>query len=393
MTTYDTVNMPGRDTIADTRYMNQAIRLARRGLGWVEPNPMVGCVIVRDGRVIGQGYHRRFGDEHAEAAALGDCAARGETPGGSDVYVSLEPCTHHAKTPPCTNALIRAGVGRVVIAMPDPFEKVSGRGIEKLRRAGMAVEVGVGGDEAVRLNEAYLKRTATALPWVIAKWAQTLDGGIATPTGDSRWISNEQSRRIVHQLRARVDAIIVGAGTAATDDPMLTARGVPVARVARRVVIDPTLRTSADAKLLQTIDSGHPVTIAVSEQLVVEAPDRVRQLVERGVEIVGLAACANRPDELDWRALLSHLAAARSATNVLVEGGGRTIGSLIAQHMADELLVFTCPILLGDAAARRPAEGLVRPAIGDADRLRLQKVRRVGDDVMLRYKFANVEHD
>jgi len=214
--------------------MRRALALAERGRGRVEPNPLVGCVIVKMGRVVGEGFHRRFGGPHAEVIALNRAgrAARGAT-----AYVTLEPCCHHGKTGPCTDALIRAGVKRVVTACRDPFKKVAGKGIAQLHRAGITVEVGLLRVEAQSLNAPFFKRVTTGLPWVIAKWAMTLDGAISSgKKGPSRWISGPQSRRMVHELRARVDAILIGIGTALADDPLLTARGVKVRRVARRVV-------------------------------------------------------------------------------------------------------------------------------------------------------------
>ncbi len=222
----------------DTQQMQRAIALARRGEGFVEPNPMVGCVLVRDGNVVGEGWHQRFGGPHAEVVAL---QAAGGDARGATAYVSLEPCCHHGKTPPCTQALIDAGVARVVIAMHDSFAEVAGGGVKQLREAGIEVTVGLLDDEARQLNAPYLKLIEQGRPWVIAKWAMTLDGRIASKTGSSQWISGEASRAIGHGLRGRVDAIIVGRGTAAADDPLLTTRlsdGNKPPRTATRVVFE-----------------------------------------------------------------------------------------------------------------------------------------------------------
>ena len=219
--------------------MRLALRLAAQGEGWVEPNPMVGCILVRDGERIGQGFHRRFGGPHAEVEALRDC----DDPRASTAYVTLEPCCHHGKTPPCTEALLRAGVVRVVVATEDPFPRVAGGGVRQLRNSGVDVTVGVLASEARELIAPYLKRVATGRPWVIAKWATTLDGKIATVTGESQWITGDASRQEVHRLRGRVDAIAVGMGTVEADDPRLTARPVDASgqavtppRIANRVV-------------------------------------------------------------------------------------------------------------------------------------------------------------
>src|SRR5262249_11888135 len=198
-----------------------ALHRAGRGRGGAEPNPLVGAVVVRDGKVVGEGWHRRYGEAHAEVNAL---AAAGEAARGATLYVTLEPCCHHGKTPPCTDAVLRAGIARVVAAMSDPFPQVSGQGTAQLRAAGVSVEVGLGEKEARRLNAPYLKLLATGRPYVHAKWAMTLDGKIATRTGDSKWISNRASRARVHELRGRMDAILVGIGTALAGDPLLTAR-------------------------------------------------------------------------------------------------------------------------------------------------------------------------
>src|SRR5688500_7305813 len=222
-----------RDAGADRAHMRRALALARRGWGRTAPNPMVGAVVVRDGVVVGEGWHAEFGGDHAEVMALREA---GERARGATLYVTLEPCCHHGKTPPCTKAVIAARVGRVVCAMADPFPRVAGDGIAELRSTGIAVAIGVCEAEARVLNAPYLTLLGKGRPWVIAKWAMSLDGRIATRTGDSKWISGEASRRLVHELRGRVDAVMVGSGTALADDPLLTARP-PGPRTAARVVL------------------------------------------------------------------------------------------------------------------------------------------------------------
>lgn len=366
----------------DAALMKRALELAERGRGWVEPNPVVGAVLARGGEVVGEGWHRRFGGPHAEVEALADARARGVDPAGLTMVVTLEPCAHHGKTPPCADALVAAGVGRVVAAMVDPFGEVSGRGIERLRSAGVVVEVGVLEAEARRVNAPFVKRVTTGLPYVIAKWAQTVDGKIATATGDSRWISGEASRRRVHELRARVDAIVAGVGTVATDDPSLTARGVEVRRVARRVVVDPRLRSPEDAKLLG--DGGPAVTIAHERREgdagLARARDRLRAL---GAELVPLSErCGHR---LDLRPLLAHLVSAHGATNVLAEGGAGLLGSLFEQDLVDELHVYVAPKLIGDREAPSAVDGLPCARVEEAKRLVLTGVERIGADVLLTY--------
>src|SRR6516164_5470676 len=244
--------------MSDRDWMMRALALAERGRGHVEPNPLVGAVVVRDGRLIGEGWHQRYGQAHAEVNAL---AAAGDAARGATLYVTLEPCCHFGKTPPCTDAVLRAGIRRVVAAMPDPFPAVAGKGAELLRQAGVTVEFGVGEAEARRLNAPYLKLLATGRPWVHAKWAMTLDGKIATRSGDSRWISNEASRRRVHELRGRMPAIIAGLGTVLADNPQLTARP-PGPRTPLRVILDSQGRIHDDSILVQTAHETPTIVVA-----------------------------------------------------------------------------------------------------------------------------------
>ena len=383
---YHVARMAEPATDSEQRFMGRALRLAKRGQGRVEPNPMVGCVLARDDRVLAEGYHRRFGGAHAEVEALDQCRSRGTDPAGCTVFVSLEPCAHHGKTPPCTDALIEARVSRVHVAIEDPAPHASGRGLAKMRDAGIDVRVGMCDVEARQLNEPFFRCVTTGRPWVITKWAQTLDGAIATSGGDSQWISNEQSRRLVHRLRARVDAIVVGVGTVLADDPLLTARGVPVRRRARRVVLDPRLRLPDDARLVRTLDESNPVTIAVQQDLLADRPERMEQLASRGVEFVGLPATAEEGRHLELEPLLKHLWEARFATNVLVEGGSRLLGSIFQQGLVDQVIAFVAPKVLADADSPGPIGGAAKTLIRDAHSLELRSIRRVGDDVVVDYR-------
>ncbi len=232
----------------DETWMRKAVELAERGRGHVEPNPLVGAIIVRDGRAVGEGWHQQYGQAHAEVNAL---AAAGDAAHGATLYVTLEPCCHHGKTPPCTDAVLHAGIARVVAALADPFPLVAGQGAARLRSAGVAVEFGVCADLARRQNAPYLKLLAAGRPYIHAKWAMTLDGKIATRTGDSQWISSDASRRVVHELRGRMDGILVGIGTALADDPLLTARP-PGPRTATRVILDAQARLPLDCRLVRT---------------------------------------------------------------------------------------------------------------------------------------------
>ena len=369
----------------DEAWMWQALALAECGRGHVEPNPLVGCVLVKDGREIGRGFTAPYGGPHAEAVALEDAKQRGEETSGATCYITLEPCSHFGKTPPCADALVEAHISRAVIALADPFDLVAGRGISRLREAGVEVITGVCEPRAREINEPYLKRIATGLPWVTLKWASTLDGRIATQQGDSRWISSAASRKRVHELRARADAIMVGVGTVLADDPMLTARDVDVRRIARRVVVDPELRTPPQTQLTLGSEPGSPpITFAIDEHVANGPGQRIHDYRDHGLEIVPLP---QRPDHhLDLEPLLRHLVAAHNATNILVEGGAGLVGSLLKQGLADQLLIFIAPKLLGDPNALSAVTGFTRNNIQEATQLTLRHVERIEDDVMLDYR-------
>ncbi len=343
------------------QWMQRALALAARGEGYVEPNPLVGCVLVgsseagaNDEVLLGEGYHARFGQAHAEQAALEDARQRGHTAQlvGATAYVTLEPCCHHGKTPPCTTAFIEAGIARVVTAKLDPFPLVAGQGVAALRAAGVSVEVGVEQAVAEQLLAPYLKRLRQQRPWVIAKWAMSLDGKLATHTGQSQWISCETSRARVQELRGRVDAIVVGSRTALADNPRLTARTPQVPpRTALRVVLDSQLQLPLDSLLART---AREVPV-----LLVAGPDaplgKAEQLRALGCQ-VHLSPHADRQRRLD--SLLEHLACHYEATNVLVEGGGELLGSLLELRQIDQCEVFIAPKLIGGQSAPSPIGGL-----------------------------------
>lgn len=355
----------------DEAWMRRALELAARGRGAVEPNPMVGAVVVRDGACVGEGYHQAYGGPHAEIHAL---AAAGEAARGSTLYVTLEPCCHFGKTPPCTDAVLAAGVHRVVAAMADPFPAVAGQGAEKLRGAGVAVAFGICEAEARWLNAPYLKLLRTGRPFVHAKWAMTLDGKIATRSGDSKWISNEASRRIVHGIRGRVDAVVVGIGTALADDPLLTARP-PGPRLATRVVLDGAARLPLESQLVRTAREV-PVLVAVDAA----APeDRVEALRRTGCEGVRLPRASGRPGVGE---LLDTLGK-RRWTNILVEGGGEVLGSFLDAGEIDEVSVFVAPRLAGGVDARGPVLGRGVERMAEAMRLARWQVESVEGDVYL----------
>ncbi len=359
----------------DTWHMEQALCLAERGRGLVEPNPMVGCVVVQGCEIIGEGFHRRFGEAHAEVEALSVAGARAK---GATLVVTLEPCCHYGKTPPCTEAILNAGIKRVVVAMRDPFPKVAGGGIAALQTAGVEVTVGVCETQARKLNAPYLKRLQTGRPWVIAKWAMTLDGRIATHTGSSRWISGEESRQIVHQLRSRVDAIMVGRETARADDPMLTARlpkGEVPLRTATRIVVDTRGLLTSQSNLVKTARDV-PVLVAVGTNIYSKDAKR---LEKAGCE---LFCCTSETHAGRLGELLDELGR-REMTNVLVEGGGKLLGGLLDTRQMDEVYAFVAPKLVGGEAAPNPIGGEGISLMENALRLDDSRWQTVGSDVCL----------
>ncbi len=358
--------------MAEEAWMARAIALAERGRGSVEPNPLVGAVVVREGVCVGEGWHERYGGPHAEVRAL---EAAGAAARGATLYVTLEPCCHFGKTPPCTDAVLRAGVGRVVAAMADPFPQVAGRGAAILREAGVVVDVGVGEGSARRLNAPYLKLLATGRPYVHLKWAMTLDGKIATRTGDSRWISNSASRGRVHELRGRMDAVIVGVGTALADDPALTARPAGP-RVASRVVFDSGGRLPSTSRLAATARET-PTIVFVAADAAVE---QLRRLEALGCEVLKVPTTSGRPEVT---AVLAELGR-RRFTNVLVEGGGHLLGSFFDAGEADELHVFIGQKAFGGREALSPVGGIGCGTVADAWKWSGGEVEVLDGDVYVR---------
>jgi diaminohydroxyphosphoribosylaminopyrimidine deaminase/5-amino-6-(5-phosphoribosylamino)uracil reductase len=332
---------------------------------------MVGCVIARGAEIVGEGWHRRFGLAHAEVEALKIAGSRARE---ATLYVTLEPCCHQGKTPPCTRAMLAAGVARVVAAMSDPFAQVAGGGLAELRAAGLEVQTGVLESDARKLNAPYLKLLAAGRPWIVAKWAMTLDGKLAARTGDSRWISCEASRQVAHQLRGRMDAVIVGRGTAAADDPLLTARP-PGPRTAVRVVVDTRASLATESQLVRT--ARHvPVLVAVGKESA--AADR------RRIESAGCAVllCAGATPQARLESLFDELGK-RRMTNVMVEGGSRLLGSLFDARLIDEVHVFIAPKLAGGEAAPGPIAGRGVETIAAALVLEDIAVQQIGSDVYL----------
>ncbi len=337
--------------------MERALRLAARGAGRTAPNPMVGAVLVRDGHRIGEGYHHGAGLAHAEVLALRQA---GERARGATLYCTLEPCNHTGRTPPCTDALIAAGVARVVVAMTDPDPRVQGRGVAALRQADIPVEVGPGGARARHLNRWYITARTLGRPRVLYKWAETLDGAVATASGDARWVSADAARAEVHRLRHRLDAVLVGVGTVLADDPLLTVRLVP-GRDPLRVVADRQARTPVSARVL-------PALVCVGPDA---PPDRVDALRRAGAEI----AQAATPEEL-----LAELAR-RGCLGVLLEGGPTLAGAFWRAGLIDEVAVAVAPRVLGPG--RPPFLGEGPATMAEALALREMRVRRLGPDLWL----------
>lgn len=352
----------------DAALMARALRLAERGRYSTHPNPCIGCVIVKDGNIVAEAWHRRTGEPHAEILALGQA---GDAARGATVFVNLEPCCHHGRTPPCAGALIDAGVSKVFAAMEDPNPQVAGGGVEYLRGGGVDVHVGLLAAQAERLNRGFLKRMREGRPWVIVKTAASMDGRTATRVGESQWITGEAARADVHRMRARSSAIVTGSGTVLADDPLLTARMEGLERQPLRVVADSRLRTPVDAALL-----GAPGSTVIATA--VEDEPSWRSLEAAGAELVCLPDANGR---VDLDALLQHLCE-REVNEVLVEAGPGLAGAMLQARLVDELVTYLAPVLLGDAGRGMfHLPGLDR--LQDHLALEIQDVRAIGADLRL----------
>lgn len=369
----------------DLAFMEQAVVLARNGLGRVDPNPLVGCVVVKDSKVIGEGWHHAFGCPHAEREALADCRQRGNDPRGAIVYVTLEPCCHAGKTPPCTDALIESGIARVVVGSPDPNPLVAGKGVDQLRVAGVQVEEGVARAACDSLNKAFFKHVVTGMPRVTAKWAMTLDGKVATRTGASRWITGPEARMRVHQDRASTMAVLAGVGTVLADDPLLTCRlegqDASCVRQPVRVVLDSHLRTPLDSALVRSAADG---TAPLLLYALCEDANRAQAYEGFGCEVVSFA---KGPSHVDVRAVLADLGA-RGINSVIVEGGPSVLGAFFDQGLVDAVQVYVAPKVFGGKAAPSPVAGL--GVVLPDDGLRLDDVRftRLGADLLIEGEVA-----
>ncbi len=351
-------------------YMERALSLARVALGKTSPNPAVGAVIAREGVIIGEGYTQPPGSAHAEVVALRQAGKQNR---GATMYVTLEPCCHFGRTPPCTQAIIEGGIAEVHIATLDPNPQVAGKGKAMLEGAGIKTLLGEHEEEAREINEAYIKFITTGRPFVTVKFAMSLDGKLATGTGDSRWISSEESRQFVHRLRLASDAIMVGVNTIIADDPRLTAReGQKEEKYPLRVIVDSKARTLPTAQIFK--EPG--ITIVATT---VAAPDRVKKLKKAGAEVVEFSS---REGLVDLEELIRELGR-REFINVLVEGGGTLLGSLFEQRLVDKVVAFIAPMIIGGEEAKLAVGGKGAEKIAQALRLSHVKVERFGDDVMI----------
>lgn len=359
---------------SDRHYMDMALRLARRGDGRVSPNPMVGAVLVRDGKVIGRGYHHAAGQDHAEVVALKDAGFSAQ---GADLYVNLEPCCHYGRTPPCSITLMQSGVRCVFMAMVDPNPIVSGRGVACLREGGVEVHIGLLEDRARELNRSFVKWITSGRPFVTLKTAVTVDGHTADREGGSKWITSAESRRRVHQLRARVDGVMVGGGTVKADDPHLLARDVPTVSQPRRIVMAGEDLIPLDSRLVATVSQG-PVIVLCPDTTAVTARNT---LANSGVTVVALPGADGQvsiDSAMDW------LGKAK-VTSLLVEGGATLAGRLIMAQVVDRWVVFTAPKLLGDGQALPMVGDIGIRDIGSAKDMSIRSVKRVGPDLMVEY--------
>lgn len=357
---------------SDERYMKLALRLAEKARGRTSPNPMVGAVIVNNGQIVGRGYHQKAGTPHAEIHAIAKAGSKAK---GSTIYVNLEPCSHYGRTSPCTQAIIQAGISRVVMAMLDPNPKVNGKGKEILEKHGIEVKSGVLEKEARELNEVFIKYITTGLPFVILKSAMSLDGKIATVTGQSKWISSEESRKMVHKIRNEVDAILIGIGTVIKDNPSLTTR-LPdgSGRDCIRIVLDSNARIPLDSKILN-IQSNTKTIIVVTKNA---PPDKISEL-KRYAEILTVADINGRIDLQDLMVKLGRM----EITSVLIEGGSEVNASALNQRVVDKIMIFIAPKIIGGRKAIGPIGGDGILEISEAIKVDNLSLSKVGEDILI----------
>ena len=356
--------------MTDETYMRRAIVLAERGAGWTSPNPMVGAVIVKDGRIIGEGWHRRYGEAHAERNALQSCT---ESPVGAVLYVTLEPCCHHGKQPPCTDAILEAGIRRVAVGSGDPNPLVAGVGVALLRSYGVTVDTGVLKEECGALNPVFFHFIQAKRPYVVIKYAMTMDGKIATRTGDSRWITGEAARQRVHQDRHRYSAIMAGVGTVLADDPLLTCR-MEGGKNPVRIICDSHLRTPPDSRVVRTAREVPTILAAAAPP-----PERRKALEDAGCQVWDLPGPEGR---VDLNALMDRLGA-QDIDSVLLEGGGALNWAALHSGIVQKVQTYIAPKLFGGTAAKSPIAGLGVETPAQAVRLVRTTVTQIGEDFLL----------
>jgi len=353
--------------------MKEALDLAAKARGRTSPNPLVGALVVKDGQIIGRGYHQKAGGPHAEVFALEEA---GEKARGATLYVTLEPCSHHGRTPPCTEKVVAAGIKKVVVAMVDPNPKVAGRGLEQLKAAGVEVEVGLGEAEAKHLNEVFLKYITTGRPFIILKTGMSLDGKIATRSGDSRWITSEESRAYVHQIRDQVDAIMVGIGTILKDDPQLTTR-LPngQGKDPIRVIVDSSAQIPLSCKVL-TQDSPAQTIIATTTKA---SPEKVDLLAAKGVRVLVIE---EKNGHVSMHKLMEELGKLE-ISSLLVEGGSSINGAVIRDKLVDKVFFFIAPQIIGGESAPSPIGGIGVETIKEVVKLKDYQMRCIGPDFLI----------
>lgn len=381
--------------------MRRAIELAKKGGGFVHPNPLVGCVVVKDGTIIAEGYHEKYGEFHAERNALTRCQS--ETKDAS-LYVTLEPCCHHGKTPPCTEIIIEKGVKKVYVGILDPNPLVASKGVKRLQDAGIEVEVGLCADEIRELNKVFLKYITTKRPYVIMKTAMTLDGKIAAYTGDSKWVTNEESRKMVHQLRSEMAGVVVGIGTVLADDPMLNCRLDGNHHQPIRIVVDSNLRIPIDSQLVKTAKEYRTIVAcrhfdrSEAERSEVEKSslnvnkqkgflDFLQTLEMRGLEVIH---CASKDGHVDINDLMAQLGA-QGIDSVLLEGGGTLNAAFLEAGCVDEVWAFIAPKIIGGAAAKTPVSGKGIDRMSDAIKLQNIDIQNVNGDILIKGKICSRE--
>lgn len=356
------------DLTPEKKYMQRCIDLARKGAGYVSPNPMVGCVIVSDGEIIGEGYHQKFGGPHAEPNAIADAESKGHDVKGADLYTNLEPCSHQSKTPPCADHIISKGIGRVFVGMEDPFPQVNGKGIKKLREAGIEVKVGILEPECRELNKFFLKFLLRSRPYVTLKIAQSIDGIIALPNFDSQWITGEESRKYVHQLRSEYDAVLVGRNTALKDNPRLTVRDVE-GRNPLRFVLDTAM--SLPKKLHLFSDDHKPDTYIFSSKMENDHKYNIVYCKEHDDGLIDLDEALKKM----WE---------KKVQSVLVEGGANVFSQFIERDLFDDIYFFIAPKIIGKGIS--PFESFTIPSLDNARGIDFDFLKHLGDDILLHYK-------